>query len=354
MLSNVYRLSFSALIVLAFTIVFAPSAQAALLTFSASDSSQTLNSPTIKVTERGARGDGLTDDTAAIQAAVDEVAGTGGTVLITDGIYMVDTLVSIRLKSDMTLQMSSGAELKAIPNGAALYAIVRIGSASNVTLVGGTITGDRYQHTSTAGEWGMGVWIEDAHNILIEGVTARDCWGDGFYQHGGAPQSTNITLSGVVADNNRRQGISIENVNGMLIQDSVFKNTAGTDPQAGICIEPYAADQVAENIHIINSEVIDNDFFGIHMYGHFGDINNVVIEKNLISGNGYSGIGLTATGEHQIIENTIINDEYSILFIDGSSGNIIRKNTFNSPYAFHGDNGTSILSENTCPDNLCN
>jgi len=39
----------------------------------------------VNVKDKGAKGDGHTDDTAAIQAAIDEVAGTGGTVLVPKG-----------------------------------------------------------------------------------------------------------------------------------------------------------------------------------------------------------------------------------------------------------------------------
>jgi polygalacturonase len=46
----------------------------------------------INVKDKGAKGDGETDDTAAIQAAIDEVGGTGGTVLVPKGTYTVDAV----------------------------------------------------------------------------------------------------------------------------------------------------------------------------------------------------------------------------------------------------------------------
>ena len=59
-----------------------------------------------------AQGDGVTDDTAALQLAVDAVAGTGGTVRIPAGTYMVDAETKIRLKSVMTLRLDPDATLK--------------------------------------------------------------------------------------------------------------------------------------------------------------------------------------------------------------------------------------------------
>src|SRR5215813_12102624 len=52
----------------------------------------------VDVRQTGAKGDGRTDDTAALQAALDKIAGTGGTVLVPDGTYMVDAVGDRQLK----------------------------------------------------------------------------------------------------------------------------------------------------------------------------------------------------------------------------------------------------------------
>ena len=82
----------------------------------------------VNVRQKGAKGDGRTDDTAALQAALDKVAGTGGTVLVPDGVYMVDAASERRLKirNDTTLKLSPGATIKAIPNGAQSYALLTV------------------------------------------------------------------------------------------------------------------------------------------------------------------------------------------------------------------------------------
>ena len=134
----------------------------------------------------GAKGDGATDDTAAIQRAVNAMAGTGGTVMIPGGIYMVNPITvssvwGLVLGSNMTLSLTSGAIRKAITNSPPNYSVVGMVGCSNVTISGGTITGDRSTHTGTTGEWGMGIYVgTGSTNITIQNLTVKDCWGDGL------------------------------------------------------------------------------------------------------------------------------------------------------------------------------
>ena len=102
----------------------------------------------VDVKTKGAKGDGETDDTAAIQAAIEAAAGAGGTVLVPDGTFMVDAAgeTPLSLKSDMVLKLSARATLKALPNAAKKYAVLAISGVSNVTVVGGTLQGDRDEH----------------------------------------------------------------------------------------------------------------------------------------------------------------------------------------------------------------
>jgi hypothetical protein len=130
----------------------------------------------VNVKDKGATGDGRTDDTAAIQAAIDVVGGTKGTVLVPKGTYMVDTTSRgrLKLKDDMTLKLADGATLKAIPNDSEKYALLTIFGVSNVWVIGGTLEGDRDQHKGKSGQWGFGIRIgKGAKHITIGGVTNK-------------------------------------------------------------------------------------------------------------------------------------------------------------------------------------
>src|SRR5689334_18693765 len=66
--------------------------------------------PTVNVRDTGAKGDGRTNDTAALQKAIDAVADKEGTVVVPDGVYMLNVVGDNRvmLKSRMALKLSPG------------------------------------------------------------------------------------------------------------------------------------------------------------------------------------------------------------------------------------------------------
>ena len=274
----------------------------------------------------GAQGDGITDDTQAIQRAVDVVAGTGGTVSVPKGIYLVNALVSVRLKSDMTLALAPGAVLKAIPNGSAHSAILLISKAERVTITGGTLLGERAGHTGQGGEWGHGLSLAQARQVVVAGVTARECWGDGFY----VSSSHEVTFCGVIADHNRRQGMSITSGRGIVVRDSTFRNTAGTLPEDGLDIEPNEGDTV-DNVLIKGCTFVDNAGFGLEIgvpHAHTGRawISRVVVDGNTSTGNGAhtlstsprAGIEVANCAGVRITNNRVAKNGLGILLRSGA------------------------------------
>ena len=190
----------------------------------------------VNVKSKGAKGNGKKDDTKAILKAIKEVAGTGGTVYVPKGTYMVRAdKKPLRLGSNMTFKLHDRAVLKVIPNSSERYSVLQITRASNVTVTGGTLHGDRKQHKGKTGEWGMGIRIgPEAKHVTINGITAMNMWGDAFYVNG----AFDTAFCSVTAINNRRQGLSIIEANKLLVTKSVFRDTRGTDPATGIDLEP--------------------------------------------------------------------------------------------------------------------
>jgi hypothetical protein len=83
-------------------------------------------------------------------------------------------------------------------------------------------------------------------------VTAKDMWGDGFY----VSDASNVTFCGVTADRNRRQGLSVIKADGLVVLNSVFQNTRGTRPGAGIDFEPDDRDVAITGVRIENSKFL--------------------------------------------------------------------------------------------------
>ena len=65
------------------------------------------------VIDYGAKGDGKTINTQAIQSVIDDCTKTGGTVVFPQGIFLSGTIF---MKSNVTLCLMSGAVLRGSPN----------------------------------------------------------------------------------------------------------------------------------------------------------------------------------------------------------------------------------------------
>lgn len=270
-----------------------------------------------------ATGDGVTDDTAAIQAAIDMVSGTGGTVQIPDGTYMINPVAKSSVRSHgleidgaMTVSLSPGATLQAIATSSDTYAVIMIyPGASNVSVVGGTIQGERSAHLGTTGEWGMGIYVGNTggSNVFLQGITSVDAWGDGFYVSGG----TNVTVCNVTANNNRRNGMSIINVNGMTVTNSAFKNTAGTPPEAGIDIEPDAGETV-NNVTISGSQFLGNHGAGFTSGVRFALAGSAAVTNVTFNGNAIADGGVDSLSPQPWV---------AAIHIANQAGTIVTDNT---------------------------
>lgn len=212
----------------------------------------------MNVKEFGAKGDGETDDTEAIQLCLD----TCKNIIIRDGVYMIDASTSVLPKSDSNINIVN-ATLKAITNNLDSYKIIYIHDVDNVIIKGGTIEGDRETHTGETGEWGNCIHISGwSSNITIKNVTCKNAWGDGIYIN----RAINVNTENVICDNNRRQGISVISVDGFHSLNDRLINTNGTSPESGIDIEPNASTDKIKNIILENLYTANNTGNGIDIW----------------------------------------------------------------------------------------
>lgn len=156
----------------------------------------------------------------------------------------------LKLASNTTCYLN--ATLTVAPNDFKSYNIVQIKQKKNIKIKGGRIVGDVGLHTYVEGstsEWGVGVDIEESQDVILEDLYITKCCGDGIYISGGNESSVgvynhaskNVTIRNVTSDDNRRQGLSVIHVDGLIVSDCAFVNTGQTEytaPAAGIDIEP--------------------------------------------------------------------------------------------------------------------
>ncbi|MEO8399993.1 MAG: glycosyl hydrolase family 28 protein [Ignavibacteriaceae bacterium] len=308
------------------------------------------------VTDYGAKGDGLTLDTKAIQSAIDDAAVKGGKVILPGGKYLSGTLF---MKSNVTIEISEGATLlgstnikdypDTIPslqsyNDAFLTQSLIYGdNLENISITGrGTIDGqgsafkvttrvkpDRYRNRPFV------IRFIECKNILIENISMKNSamWMQQYLA------CEFLTVRGINVYNHANQNndmIDIDGCKNVIISDCfgdtdddalTFKSTSG---------------KINENITVTNcvlSSHVNAIKFGTETIGGFKNvaISNIVVKpsssKDKIYGliNGIGGIVLAivdgGTMDGITISNIRIDGAQTPIFLRlGNRGRTIREN----------------------------
>ena len=289
-------------------------------------------SAVVNVRDHGARGDGMNDDTAALQRAIDALPDEGGTVEVPAGTYIIDPTRRPSLRSRMHLKLAPDAQLKAKPNAEERAFVLMASKVDDVEISGGRILGDRDGHLGNTGEWGHGIALYGVTRATVRDIHISRCWGDGISIGGKKADpkdrwatipSEDVVLAGVVCTGNRRQGLTIGYSRNVRVYDCEFNDTAGTAPQCGIDMEPDAPGDV-HGVHIENCRISGNHGSGIQVFKRVHDVTirrctiernrghgvlavtavDGVIADNEIRGNGLTGILLRAqTRNYQVSKN---------------------------------------------------
>jgi hypothetical protein len=246
----------------------------------------------------GATGNGSSNDTAAIQDAINAAASAGGGVVeVPAGTYMIAAADSggLQLASNVFLQIDSGATLKLL-SAPGTANMIMISGANNCGIIGsGTIDGNRSvigtnESIELVTAWGT-------TGAVIAGVTIQNSPGDGIYLNGypsayGTPVS-NVLIYGATITNNGRNGMSPDGCDGLIVRDCTFSNQVTANPMNGIDCEPIN-NQAPGNYLIFHNSFTGNSGGGIQSgaddSGDNATFTNMTYAFNTVSNNGNYGL----------------------------------------------------------------
>lgn len=214
----------------------------------------------------GLVGDGVTDDTAAFT----RMLAVGGQIFLARGDYLIDG--HFLFQSNTTLLLEPGTILRDAGNLDADESMFYIYSLSptvwveNVHIIGwgAKIVMDRADYTTGEQRHGLNIFGR-VRNICVEGLRSDSCGGDGFLVHCYSADAIpeDVLLYRCLADNNRRQGLSITSGRRITVLGGTYSGTTGTEPQYGIDIEPDDSTGELEGIKIIGVTTKNNAGGGI-------------------------------------------------------------------------------------------
>lgn len=226
-----------------------------------------------------------------------------------------------------------------IPKPVPQYCNINYNVNQIVRAVDGSVT-YKFINGLDLGEWGFGINVLKANNFIIENVEVSECWGDGIY----IKESYNGNVSNVLCRDNRRQGMSIIDCDGVNVLNSQFIKTVGTVPEAGIDIEPNENEKI-RNVNIVNCTCDQNSGYGLLVTTP--NTTAAVSDVNLLNlttrNNGLDGLACKTEGDeysHTIFNINVQNlassgNKAAQIFIEGTNGIKIRngriENAFDYP-----------------------
>lgn len=259
----------------------------------------------INVADFGATGDGITDDTVAVQAAFDAVSVSGGTVVFEPGkTYMIDGLYQplqsifggVKPKSNTILQ-GNNATLKLIPNASIGYCILNLVEVNDITVNDLSFVGDLDTHIGALNQFGHAIIVAGCYNITLNNLFATKCMGDGLLISAYAAGLINseVDVSNCEFVDNRRQGLSVLDLRNGTFIACTFRNTgqtSATSPASGVDLEPDYSGAKVSNLTFVGCT------FNNNASGHgfvVGSITSANIVENIkLLGCSFSGNGASA------------------------------------------------------------
>ncbi|ESQ75048.1 hypothetical protein ABAC402_11630 [Asticcacaulis sp. AC402] len=346
------------------------------------------------VLDFGAKGNGVANDTKAIQAAINAAhAAGGGSVYLPAGLYIVtgndimNSTGALRLLSDVTIYGDGMGETTIkVADGwsGKITGIIRTPFAVQTHDVGVrdlTLDGNRANTSGKIDGFFTGVAPGNpgqAYNITVDGVEIMNCEGYGFDPH---EQTVNLTVSNSVSHGNGLDGFTADYlINSTFVNCVAYDNgrhgfnvvtstrdftivnsVAYGNGGAGVTVQRGSEDitwptrvaisggefydnakggilvQMADHVTIENASIHDNDTYGIRLYG----ATHTLIQNNSIFNNSDLGDAKYSEIQIQAYNDTAgsSGDYYESLY------NTVRNNTIYENQAIGARNGVNEVND---------
>jgi len=257
------------------------------------------------VKDFGAKCDGVTDDAASFQKALN----ASKTVFIPRGTCIVNSTILLRAGSDLRGDGMGVSTVKKGGISAASMGAFYAYSASAGEMLDGIqiskMTLDGQSDVFGFSEFQHLISLNGVKNALVDNVEFRGFQGDGLFIGSGASgrderHNENITVRNNVFDGvnySNRNGISILDGNGILIEGNSFRNTSQNNMPGAIDIEPENSYHLVKHITIRN-----NDFANIG-----GNVAAIAFVLNQSISKASSGF--------RVIGNSILGANVGIVFL---------------------------------------
>lgn len=316
---------------------------------------------TVNVKRFGAKGDGATDDTVALQAAI--VAAENQTLFFPTGTYLTETLnlvsgVKIACDPGTTLKMVAGESyILCADSGSSDIAnnLTRI-TIDGLTLIGSQDGFSEHHHLLN---------LNGVTNVLVRNCQFQyppgDCVYIGSGNVGGQERHNRdvvIERCTFTGDKTNRNGISVIDCDGLVVRKCVFDGmgTLNTMPGAFNC-EPDAIFNVCRNMALEDCIVRNSTgysgftvnvegpaaeltvpFFGFRVSGCIFEASNTYVDGSVFVKARNGTITNTTDPHGVVIENNLVESPGYAFNLKRTTGCILQGNSFNGT-------GPALVSE---------
>jgi Right handed beta helix region/Dockerin type I domain len=225
---------------------------------------------------------------------------------------------NVRLRVRLTLRSAPGsnAHIQCALNVVNSSTVQVDASASGSRIANLEISGGYFYGIFMQTNWSQGDpdTVTGASNVVIEDVKVHSTGRDGIKI---TPKSNNVTIrraeiyNSGVRDNSNAEGIDNVNGDGMIVEDSYIHDTATT----GVYFKGGARNVIVQRNRIENTGAAgiligfdtSPQFFDLDVNPQYYEAIGAIVRNNIVRNTNFSGIGMYASNNSVVVNNTIVN-----------------------------------------------